>query len=395
MKIAYVVPRYGLEVLGGAELGARMLAERLVSMLGWEVEVLTTCALDARSWADEYPPGEVLVNGVRVRRFRSLTGRDPGFEAFSAQVLPAPETASSAAEQRWIDLQGPVCPDVVDAAADSDADLTVFYPYLYYPTVRGVKAVGDRAVMHPAAHDEPPLRLPLFREVFASTAGFVFQTDAERRLVESRFPVAHRPQLLIGLGVEPRPGDVEAARRSLHLGPEPYLLCLGRVDDGKGTALLARFFAAFKDRRPGSLKLVYVGPVIHPLPAHPDVIVTGPVDEEMKWGILRGALALVSPAPLEAFSLAVMEAWSAGLPVLVNAACQPTSEHVRRSSGGLCFGSYAMFEVAVERLVGDDRLRAGLAERGAAYAVANYSWPVLIERYRRFLEMLADRRRKG
>ncbi len=30
----------------------------------------------------------------------------------------------------------------------------------------------------------------------------------------------------------------------------PYLLCLGRVDDGKGARALGRFFAAFKRRRP-------------------------------------------------------------------------------------------------------------------------------------------------
>jgi hypothetical protein len=52
MKLAYVVPRYGPEVMAGAEYAARMFAERLVAQLGWEVEALTTCAVDARTWAD-------------------------------------------------------------------------------------------------------------------------------------------------------------------------------------------------------------------------------------------------------------------------------------------------------------------------------------------------------
>lgn len=394
MKVAYVVPRYGLEVLGGAEYGARMLAERLVSRFGWDVEVLTTCALDWRTWADDYPPGTVDVHGVRVHRFRSAAGRDPGFEDFSARVLAAPEEASAGDGRRWIDLQGPLCPDVVTAAADSDADVVVFYPYLYHPTVRGVPAVGRRAVLHPAAHDEPPLRLPLFRDVFARVGGLVFQTMGERRLVERMFPVAATPQVLMGLGCEPAAGDEAEARRTLGLGDDPYLLCLGRVDEGKGTGALARFFAAYKRRHPGPLKLVLAGPVLDRPPAHPDVVVAGPVAETVKWGALRGATALVSPSAFEAFSIVVVEAWTAGVPVLVNAFCAATSEHVARSGGGLAFSGYAQFEVAVERLVSDPGLNAALAARGRAHAERHFTWPVILDRYRGFLERVAARAAK-
>ncbi len=392
MKVAYVVPRYGTEVLGGAEYGARMLAERLVSMLGWDVEVLTTCALDARTWAEGYPAGEVDLNGVLVRRFRSAAGRDPGFEAFSDSVLRSPESASPADGQRWIDLQGPVNPEVIAAAVEGDADLVVFYPYLYHPTVRGMPAVGRRSVLHPAAHDEPPLRLPLFRDVFAAAGGLVFQTHGERRLAEHLFPVATTPQIVMGLGVEPAAGDAAAARGVTGLGEgDPFLLCLGRVDDGKGTGLLARFFAAYKDRHPGPLKLILAGPVADRPPQHRDVVVTGPVDEAVKWGLLREAQAFVSPSPFEAFSIVLIEAWTAGVPVLVNAACLATTEHVRRSAGGLVFGGYAQFEVAVERLTGDAALRSGLARRGGAYVGRNFTWPVIIDRYRGFLERAAAR----
>ncbi|HUP68330.1 MAG TPA: glycosyltransferase family 4 protein [Acidimicrobiales bacterium] len=392
MKVAYVVPRYGTEVVGGAEYGARMLAERLVSQLGWEVEALTTCALDALTWADAYPPGEVDLNGVRVRRFASTAGRDPGFETFSRPVLADPAGASPADQQRWIDLQGPVCPDVVAAAADGDADIVVFYPYLYYPTVRGVPAVGDRAVMHPAAHDEAPLRLPLFGDVFAATRGLVFQTQGERRLAERLFPVASTPQIVMGLGIEPGEGDPAAAAEATGLGDRPYLLCLGRVDEGKGSVLLARFFAAYKERHPGPLALVFAGPVVHAPPAHPDIVMAGPVDEPTKWGLLAGAQALVSPSPLEAFALVLLEAWHAGTPVLVNGACAATTEHVQRSGGGLWFSGYGSFEVAVERLTGDPGLRTQLVEHGRTHAGAHYSWPVIIDRYGRFLEDVAARR---
>ncbi|HWH34813.1 MAG TPA: glycosyltransferase family 4 protein [Acidimicrobiales bacterium] len=391
MKVAYVVPRYGLEVVGGAELGARMLAERLVSQLGWEAEVLTTCALDSHTWADEYQPGTVELNGVVVHRFRSAAGRDPGFERFSRRVLLDPARASVADQERWIDLQGPVNPSVVDAVGASDADAVVFYPYLYHPTVRGLAEAGGRAVMHPAAHDEQPLRLPIMAPVFAGARGLVFQTWGERRLVEGLFPVGATRQLVLGLGIEEAPGEPGAARAALDLGDRPYLVCVGRVDDGKGTGMLARFFAAYKDRHPGPLALVLAGPVVDRPPAHPDIVLAGRVDEATKWGLLRGAAVLIQPSAYEAFSLVLVEAWTAEVPVVVNARCLATREHCERSGGGLWFDGYAHFEAVLDRLLGDPGLAATLAHRGRAYVDAHYRWPVLIERYGAFLEAVAAR----
>jgi glycosyltransferase involved in cell wall biosynthesis len=389
MRLDFVVPRYGVEVIGGAEYGARMLAERLVGLLGWQVEVLTTCALDSDTWADEYDQGTVDVHGVTVHRFRSRAGRDPGFDRFSERVLHDPPRARPRDQARWIDLQGPVNPEVVAAAAASDAAAVVFYPYLFHPTVHGVPAVGRRAVLQAAAHDEPPLRLPLFRPVFAGARGLVFHTHGEQRLVRDLFPVAATRQIVLGLGVEEGPGDPVAARRALGLGERPYLVCVGRVDDGKGTRTLVELFAAYKERRPGPLALALLGPVVDEPPAHPDVVVAGTVDEETKWGAIRGAEVLVNPSAHESFSIVVIEAWTVGVPVVVNARCRATREHAERSGGGLWFEGYASFEVVLDRLLADGRLRAGLAANGRAYVDRTFRWPVLIERYARFLEGVA------
>ena len=386
MKLSYVVPRYGAQVIGGAEYGARMLAERLVSMAGWEVEVLTTCALDARTWADEAPAGSTVEAGVSVHRFPVTGTRHPHFDRLSPAVLHDPERAAGAAERTWIERQGPVSPALLDAIRSTDADLVAFYPYLYHPAVAGVPLAAGRAVMHPAAHDEAPIRLPLFRDVFGGVEGFVFQTDGERELVEGLFPIAHRRQIVLGLGVEPGAGDAAAAQAALGLGDRGYLVCIGRVDDGKGVRTLTRFFAAYKERHPGPLALVLIGPVVDRPDTHPDIVVTGPVDEDVKWGALRGAQALVNPSGYEAFSLVVVEAWSAGVPVVVNERCAATREHVERSGGGFTFDSYARFEVVVDRLTADAELRRALAAAGGAYVAERFLWPAVIDRYTTFLE---------
>ncbi len=394
VKLAFVVPRYGVDVRGGAETGARMLAEHLVADRGLEVEVLTTCARDAITWQDELAPGTQEVRGVLVRRIRSAAGRDPAFHPLWARLREDPGSASAEDMERWVDLQGPRSPDLLDAVAASDADVLAFYPYLYYPTVRGLPLVRERAIMHPAAHEEPALHLPLFDELFAGCRGFAFHSRSERALVQSRFGVASAPQVLAGLGVEdPEDDDGGAAARAVFggLGEVPYLVCIGRVDDQKGTGMLWRFFRSYKERHPGPLRLVLVGQVVDPPEPAVDIVVTGAVDEAAKWGLVRGARALVAPSPHESFSLTVVEALSVGVPVLVNAFCGATREHCELSGGGMWFAHYGDFEVAVDLLATDDSVHRTLARNGRRYVGANYTWPVVLDRYCSFLEHFAER----
>ena len=172
MKVVWVVPRYGDDVVGGAESGVQMVAERMIRLLGWEMEVLTTCALEASTWANHYPEGSSELRGVRVQRF-SCTGRDPTFDDFSRSVLADPAAASAEEQRRWFELQGPVAPDLLDAIAATDADVLVFKPYLYHPTVAGIDVASVPTALYGAVHDEPAIRLPVFRHVFASVGGLI------------------------------------------------------------------------------------------------------------------------------------------------------------------------------------------------------------------------------
>ena len=390
MRLAFVVPRYGLEIIGGAETAARLLAEHLVARGDWSVEVLTTCARDFVTWDNEYPAGDELVNGVLVRRFASTQGREPSFHPLSAALLADPLRASAADAERWLDLQGPVSPELTEAALGSSADALAFYPYLYHPTARVIDQATLPTILHPAAHDEPALLLPVFPRVFAAADGLVFQTTAERDLVQRTFPVAEHAQLLLGLGVDDP--DLEAGRGDTGAVPQdPYLVCLGRVEGHKGSRLLASLFAAYKQRHPGPLRLVFAGPVVEAPEPHPEIDVLGPVDEATKWGLLNHAVALVSPSPWEAFSLVLAEAWSARLPVVVNAACAATSEHCRRSGGGLAFAGYGAFESILDRLTTDDALRAELGALGRSYVDQHFRWPIIVERYAGFVERVVDR----
>ena len=391
MKVAYVTVRYGERILGGAEQACRQLAEHLAAS-GVSVEVHTTCATDATTWADDLAPGATTEAGVSVHRHRVEAGRDPDFDRFSGEVFGGPEPPDEAKQRRWLDLQGPVCPAAVGGAMASGADLVIATPYLFWPTVELMRQ-SDRAVMHPAAHDEGPIHLPVVAAGFAAARGLAYYTDGERRLVERLWPeLSATPQAVIGLGVEPDPGrgaDPDRFRTSLGLGDRPFLLYVGRVDDGKGVRMLAKFFATFKRRHPGPLALVFAGAIVNPPDAHPDVIVTGPVSDLDKWSAMTGASVFVNPSANESFSIVLLESWSVGTPGLVNARCPATVEHARRSRGGLAFGGYASFETALQRLTEDRATAAAMGAAGNRYVVENFAWPVVTARYRAWLERVA------
>jgi glycosyltransferase involved in cell wall biosynthesis len=263
--------------------------------------------------------------------------------------------------------------------------------------VVGLEAVAVPRVLHPAAHDEPALYLPVFGPTYSGADGICYHTAAERRLVQRVHHVAQIPQIVLGLGVGKVVEGGRAGGEILGIGDRPYLVCVGRVDEHKGSAMLARFFALYKERHPGPLALALVGPVAATIEPHPDIVVTGVVSEADKWDLVRDALVAVSPSALESFSLVVLEAWEQSVPVIVNATCDPTREHAERSGGGLWFESFREFEVTVDRLCADARLRAVLGARGHAYVERYYQWPALIRRYADFLMSVCERgpRRTG
>ncbi len=394
MKLAFVTPRYGTEVIGGAEAAARMLAERLCQRPGWQVDVLTSCAMDHLTWENTEPAGTSSVNGVTVHRFPTAAQRQLEYFDLDAKIRLAPSAVGLAEARRWVALNGPMCPDLVDAVSTTDADIVACYPYLFATTVDGIAVSPAPTVLHPAAHDEPALYLSAFRQSFRHVDGFVYHTQAERDLMEYAFGNGAKPQVVLGLGVNDPAGGGRRGGEILGLGDRPYLCYLGRVDEHKGCGMLAEYFARYKERHPGPLALALVGPVSDKAPDHPDVVVTGTVSEADKWDILGGAEVMVNPSAYESFSLVLLESWSLEVPVLVNASCAATMEHCERSGGGLWFGSFRSFEVTVERLVSDDDLRQRLGEAGRSYTERYYRWPAIIDRYTEFLAGAVARGRR-
>jgi glycosyltransferase involved in cell wall biosynthesis len=393
MKLTFVTPRYGTEVIGGAETAARMLAERLVTRDGWEVEVLTSCALDHLTWENTEPAGTTTINGVTVRRFPTASPRLHDYFALDGKLRVAPGAATLDETREWVSLNGPMCPDLVDAVEASDADVIACYPYLFATTVDAISAARVPVVLHPAAHDEPALYFAAFRRSFKHLDGLVYHTRAERDLMEDVFAVGALPQVVLGLGVNDPAGAGRAGGEILGIGDRPYIAYLGRVDEHKGCGMLTEYFARYKELHPGPLALAMVGPLSGAAADHPDIVSTGTVSEADKWDILADAQVLVNSSAYESFSLVILEAWTQEVPVLVNGGCAATMEHCTRSGGGLWFDSFRTFEAAVSSLTGDVAMRSALGAAGRRYTEHNYAWPVIMDRYASFLEGVVARGR--
>ena len=84
-RIALVNQRYGTEVNGGSEYYTRLIAERLTD--DFEVDVITTKALDYTTWENYYKADSEDINGVHVLRFHVEACRAEDFNSYNCAYL--------------------------------------------------------------------------------------------------------------------------------------------------------------------------------------------------------------------------------------------------------------------------------------------------------------------
>ena len=144
MKLGLVAPRYGVDVVGGIEHWLRLLCEHLVAMKGWEVRRLHhRRAVHGRLAATSWRPVTAGSEGSAVHRRHSISGRDPRSGELSVVIGRGPTVIPDAVARRFVELVGPVCPDVLDDAAGSGCDLVAVTPYLFWPAVHATGAPWD------------------------------------------------------------------------------------------------------------------------------------------------------------------------------------------------------------------------------------------------------------
>lgn len=428
MKIALIVQRYGTEILGGSEYHCRLIAERLAAR--HHVEVLTTCAADYITWKNEYPEGTDRVRGVTVRRFANVRTRDiQTFNRYSEWIFTNAHSRDD--ELEWLRQQGPWCPALIEYLERNHQqyEILIFFTYLYAPTVLGTRIAPHKTILVPTAHDEPAIRLDVYRELFSLPAGLAYNTDVERRFLTTHFSIRAVEEETIGCGVElpqahhqPRepPAGSDADRdaaepldqqeetspsyrphladrgsvfRRRHRLHGPIALYGGRIDAGKGCEELIEYFSAYTQEG-GNTSLVLMGVKLMPLPEEPFIRFAGRLSDQERVQALEAATVVVVPSPYESLSLLALESFAVGTPILANARSEVLVEHCRRSQAGLYYADRDEFAECLKLLVADQRLRRAMGRNGRQYVRQHYRWDVILAKYDRMFARLRQAPRR-
>jgi len=225
--------------------------------------------------------------------------------------------------------------------------------------------------------------------MFTAAPRIIYLSEPERQLAGRLYGRIRAEARVFGAGLAPEfPMTKKNRFRNRFRVTGPYLLYVGRQDQGKGVGDLIHFFDRYLWERPEvSLQLVLIGPGRMEMPdrLRRHVLRTGVLTEEDKWDALAGALVLCQPSVNESFSLVLMESWLAGRPVLVNGDCMVTSHFVRQANGGLYYRNYIEFAACLDWFLRHPGPAARMGSQGSAFVRRRFLWPALINEYRNFL----------
>jgi len=183
-------------------------------------------------------------------------------------------------------------------------------------------------------------------------------------------------------------GQLEEVRKKYAL-PEKFILYLGTMQPRKNLSLLVEAFGKVKRKIP-DLKLVMaggknaynfdkeIGKAINRNYLSEDVIFPGFVTESEKLAFFRLAKAFCFPSLYEGFGIPILEAFSAGTPVVASAI---PVHHEIAGPAGLFFeasNSDALAE-KIHEICSDESLRSRLIEKGKVQS-GKFSWKTAAEK---------------
>ena len=394
LRVLYLTPYYR-PYLGGIERAIEELCHQIQRSQDVEaVGVLTTKYSFPRVAQPDWPDRETLPDGVRIFRL-------PGFPRWSPPLYSVPLVWFSPRHvKQYLDE---FKPNVVHFVGDG-----WFWGHYWarilapkFPLHPGDGQGGGRPrfVFTPSFHTLPLVRwwlAPLNAALCRWVDDIVPLTRQEANGLRRAYLAPARRMSIIGWGAPPPdPAVIDAARAETSATQEDAslpltILCVGRLGRHKAQLWLLEVYREARERFNKPARLVLVGrdegdasAITQFLREHQlegEALVTGEVpDEELaRWYARADLFVLFSH--YEAFGLVYFEAMAHGAPVLTHDVGSNRELLHRGAVVTPRFDRQAAVSRLVE-LVNDDARRQSLAADAQEYALAEFTWPAVAEKY--------------
>jgi glycosyltransferase involved in cell wall biosynthesis len=352
-RVAVVACRFGADFASGAEASLRRMAHALREA-GCGVEVFTTCTRSEDGRTRDLRAGTATEDGLTVHRFAV----DEGVAPTTPGQVPAHPIHSRA---------------LVEALAGRvpEFDAVVTGPYLAGVAVDVAARWPERTFVVPCFHDEATARLECWQALYGRVAGVLYHSPEEQAFAEAVLGLNHPGAAVVGTWLDTQTvGD--AARGRAVAGAERYVLYCGRLASEKNVPLLFDFARRYHAEHPGEVRFAFTGQGGLRVPREPWAVDLGFVTSEAQRDLLAGALALVQLSQNESLSLAALEGWAQGTPVVAHRGCAALAGHIDRGDGGALVESYEEFAAALDVLVQRPEQRDAWGAAGQQYVHKNY-----------------------
>jgi len=393
-KLGIIVQRYGLDINGGAEYHARLIAEKMSGH--FDVEVFTSSAHDYITWEHYYRESFEIINGIPVHRFKVEKTRDPKrFGEIQLKIFETEHTLED--ELTWMDEQGPYYPQLLETLEKRDAefDYFIFFSYRYYHSYFGVKRFRRKAILVPTAEHDPVLYLRVFKSFFHWPGAIVYNSVEEKEIINNVSGNHNVPGDIVGVGSEiPTAFFPETFRNKYDLHGQ-YFIYIGRLDQNKGVPELLNFYMRLLSEEKIDLTLVLMGKSVIDIPQHPQIKYLGFMQDEEKFNALTGAEFLVIPSQFESLSMVTLEAWAVGKPVVANGRTEVLQGQCKRSNAGLWYSCYEEFKEVILLLHHNNSLKEKMGRNGEIFFEQNYTWNVIENKYLEIIRQLNENHSTG
>ncbi len=379
-KIGIIVQRYGVEINGGAEYHARLIAEKISKY--FKIEIFTTSALDYITWGHHYNQKLETINNVLVNRFRVKKERDPErFGKIQKKIFEDEHTLDD--ELEWLKEEGPYVPALLDELEkrESEFEYYIFFSYRYYHSYFGLSKFRKKSILVPTAEHDEVIYMRIFKNLFKIPKAIIYNSHEEKELINKVSGNQNVTGKIVGVGSEiPEKSDPENFKEKYGLKSK-YFLYIGRLDENKGVPELLRYFLRVLKRDNIDIKLVLIGKSVIDIPDHKNIIYLGFLNDKEKYSALAGAEFLIIPSQFESLSMVTLEAWAIGKPVLANGRTEVLKGQCIRSNAGLWYSNYEEFRQTINLLSENSKLKKELGSNGKNFFNKNYSWNVIEKKY--------------